>query len=207
MNLRFVLAVAWSAIPVSGDTYHFATTSLEAIKALTDNLTQAIQDWDGSDLATALSNIHEPAEGLVEYMSNATKTLLGNDKMFSLNQAFRIASPTQRLAYSANASVANLNRRLPEFKRAQVNAIVVNDLKSLLNATQDFSDSLISHVPSDLYPVAVNLRALNVNSLQQGIDCFGGTDSACSAAVVDPDRTYELAVRYDAMKEDGSPIA
>jgi hypothetical protein len=212
MNLTFLLMLAWSTFPVAlsqsaGDTYQLATLSLERIQTLTENLTEGIQNWDGSDLTTALSDIHMPAEGLVDYIKNATESMQSQDTTFSLNQAFRIASPTQRLAYAVNASIATLNRRLDNFESAQISAIVVTDLQSLLNATRDFADGLIRHVPTNLRPVAVNMKAQNIDSLQQGIDCFGGTDSACSTAIVDPNRTYELAIRYDAMKRDGSPIA
>lgn len=191
----------------SHQTYQMATNELGRIRDLTNNLTDAVAAWDGTDLQTALSNIHNPAEGTVEYITNATEKLQNHDITFGITQAFRIATPTQRLAYAVNASVATLNRRKDDFEAADIGTIVISDLQNLLNTSKTFAETLISYVPMDLRPVADNLKSQTIESLQQGIDCFNGTTSACSTVIVDPDRTYELAVRYDAMKRDGSPIA
>lgn len=191
----------------SGQTYQLATKELLRIQDLTNNLTDAVTAWDGSDLQTALSNIHGPAESTVDYITNATEKLKKHDTTFGITQAFKIASPTQRLAYAVNASVAALNRRKSDFDDAEIGTIVISDLESLLSASQSFAETLIEHVPTNLRPVANSLKVQTIDSLQQGISCFNGTSSACSTAIVDPNRTYDLAVRYDAMKKDGSPIA
>lgn len=213
MNLLFSLVFVWTAlVPLAltsphGSLYQLSTQSLEGIATLTQNLTKAILSWDGSDLATALSDVHQPAVGLVQYLTNATGAMQAYDTIFSMNQAFRVASPSQRAAYAVNASIAALNKRVNDFNNASLTSIVMSDLKSLMNATENFSGGLIAHIPSDLGPVAENLKAQYVNSLQQGLDCFGGTDSACITAVVNPNTTYELAVKYNAMQPNGAPIS
>lgn len=214
MKLSFSLKAAAIAVFVptafaqnAGQTYRQASANLKRIQDLTSNLTDAITAWDGSNLQAALSNIHVPTEGTVNYITNATKALQGHDTTFDLTQAFKIASPTQRLAYAVNASVAALNRRREDFDAAHIASVVITDLESLLSASEDFASTLVSHVPKDLRPVADNLKSQTIDSLQQGIDCFNGTTSACSTAVVDTERTFELAIRYDAMRRDGSPIA
>lgn len=190
----------------SDESYDVATQELDRIQGLTQDLADGIRGWDGSDLQTALDNIHTPAEETTNYIMNATEKLQKLATTFSITQSFKIASPTQRLAYAVNASVATLADRRDEFESTGITSIVVTDLESLLSASQGFARTLISYVPDVLQPVALNLQNQIIDSLNQGINCFNGTTSACITDTIDTTRTYDLAVRYDAMKADGSPI-
>ena len=185
---------------------HVATRELNHIQDLTNNLTDVIKAWDVTSLTFALNNIHAIANDTVTYVLHAAEVLKKHPTTFDNTQAFKIGTPTQRLAYAVNASIAALNGRKRSFDEAQINEIAISDVQNLLDASSEFSDVLISFVPNNLRPIAENVKAQIINSLQQGLGCFNNISSACSLAVVDADRTYDLAVRYNAMRKDGSPI-
>lgn len=199
--------VVSSAIAGSSKTFDVVTQELHHVRFLTNNLTDAIAAWDGHNYAAALENIHYPSQAMVDYVINATDVLKQYPTTFDLTQAFRIGSPAQRLAYAVNASIATLERRGPEIKTMLMEPVVVLDLSRLLNATRGFSAVLSSYVPKDLRPVATTIQGQFVASLQQGIDCFSGQNNVCQTAIVDPNRTYKLAIKYNAMKPNGYPIA
>lgn len=190
----------------SNEAYMLANSELKRIMELTNNLTDAINDWDGTDLQASLNNIHLPSVSMVEIIANATGSLRQQQTTLDGTQSFKIGTPAQRLAYAVNASIATLIRRKKDFDAASIGLVVIDDLKSLMAVSQNFSGALTSLVPESLRPVAVNLETQNIGSLQQGIDCFNGTTSACTETIVDPNRTFELAIRYNAMKPDGSPL-
>lgn len=195
-----------NAAAESNEAYQLADRQLKRVNELTKNLTEAISDWDGTDLQASFSNIHLPSVSLAEYITNATGLLREQQAVLDNTQSFKIGTPAQRLAYAVNASIATLIRRKDDFDAASIGVIVIDDLTSLMTASRNFSQALTSLVPQSLQPVAVNLETQNIGSLQQGIDCFNGAASACSETIVDPNRTFELAVRYNAMKRDGSPF-
>lgn len=195
-----------SAVAGSSKSFNIATQELEHIKFLTTNLTDAIKAWDGKSLVGALDNIHRPTNATTEYILNATEVLKQHPTTFDMTQAFRIGSPSQNLAYAVNASIATLERRRDDFMANAMGPIVVPDIQGLLNATQGFSEVLTSYVAKDLRPVAANIQVQFVNSLQQGIDCFSGKVETCQTAIVNPNRTRKLALKYNAMTPDGYPI-
>ncbi|RMZ80141.1 hypothetical protein DV737_g3065, partial [Chaetothyriales sp. CBS 132003] len=211
--MKFLLSVALaSACFISnasgdaGEAYKVADDALNTIMARTENMTNAIKAWDGTDLQAALYNIHVPSASTTKYVVDTAELLQQYSATFDNTQAFKIGSPSQRLAYAVNASIANLVRRKDDFDTAHVSEAVIQDLTALLSASRNFSDALSRLLPEKLQVVADNMKAQNLDSLQQGIDCFNGTSSACYTVIINPNRTYELAVRYNAMKADGAPF-
>ncbi|KAJ6786845.1 hypothetical protein PWT90_10661 [Aphanocladium album] len=205
-KLLILLTLVSTVIAGSSEAFNLADQQLTRITAMTSNLTDAISSWDGTDLQTSLSNIHLPSVSLVEFIGSSAGLLSQQQVTLDNTQAFKIGTPAQKLAYAVNASIATLIRRKDDFDAAKIGMIVIEDLRNLLTASRNFSQTLTSLVPKSLRPVAVNLAAQNIDSLQQGIDCFNGTASACIRTIVDPNRTLELAIRYNAMKPDGSPF-
>lgn len=205
-KLLILLTLISTVIAGSSDAFSLADQQLTRIASLANNLTDAINSWDGTNLQTALSNIHVPSGSLVEFIGNSSNLLGQQHATFDTTQSFKIGSPAQKLAYAVNASIATLIRRKGDFDASKLGLIVIGDLQSLLAASKDFSQTLTKLVPETLQPVAVNLAAQNIDSLQQGLDCFNGAASACIGTIVDPNRTMELAIRYNAMKPDGSPF-
>lgn len=213
MKLLFSPAALTTALFASrviadaSEAYNVAYHELEAIHDLTDNLTEAIKAWDGTSLQASLNNIHNPSVSTTTYIAEAAERLLEHRQtQFDKVQSFKIGSPSQRLAYAVNASIASLISRKGAFDDLHASPIVVQDVAGLLSASRNFSEALVYLVPDLLQPVANNLKAQTLDSLQQGVDCFNGTDFACHAGTVDTERTYDLAVRYNAMKPDGSPF-
>lgn len=196
-----------SAVAGSSKSFNIAVQELNHMRFLTNNLTDSIYAWDGKSFVGALNNIHYPSNATSEYIINATEVLKKYPTTFDLTQAFRIGSPAQNLAYAVNKSVAMLERRKHDFDENSMGPIVIPDLQALLNATMGFSTLLTSYVLEDLRPVAKNIQTQFVESLQQGIDCFNGKKDVCQTAIVDPNRAPELALKYNAMKPDGYPIA
>lgn len=205
-KLLILLTLISAATAGSSAAFQLADQRLTSIKGMTDKLTDAISSWDGTDLQASLNNIHLPSVSLVEYINNSSALLSQQQVTFDNTQSFKIGTPAQKLSYAVNASIATLIRRKGSFDASKLGLIVIDDLKSLLTASRNFSQTLTGLVPEALRPVAVNLEAQNIDSLQQGIDCFSGTASACIGAIIDPNRTLELAIRYNAMKPDGSPF-
>ncbi|RMZ89169.1 hypothetical protein DV736_g3597, partial [Chaetothyriales sp. CBS 134916] len=208
--MKFLLSMALvsacfisNASADASNTFEIANTALNTILARTNNLTNAIKAWDGTNLLAALNDIHGPSVATNEYIYNVTKQLQEHPGVFNQIQAFKIGTPAQRLAYAVNASIANLVRRKHNFDASHVTTSVVMDLTDLMIASRNFSNVLTKLVPKELQRVAGNMISQNLDSLQQGINCFNGTASACSPAIVNPNRTYDLAVRYHAMKPDG----
>lgn len=191
----------------SSKTFNLATETLVQVQNMTEHLTESIKAWDGKSLQDALTNIHNPGNATASYVVNATQVLKDYPTVFDLTQAFKIGSPTQRLAYAVNASIAALIRRKGDFDAAQITPIVAADVQTLLNATQDFADLIISYVLPNLQPVANNMNMQIVNSLQQGLDCFHNVsaETTCTTGIANSTRTYNLAVQYNAMKPDGAP--
>ena len=211
MKLTFLLLVGSvcffsSARAGSEQPLQVATRELSHIQDLTNNLTDVIKAWDGTSLTFALNNIHAIANDTVSYLVYAAETLKKHPTTFDNTQAFKIGTPTQRLAYAVNASIAALNGRKSSFDEAQINEIAITDVQNLLDASDEFSNVLIGFIPNELRPIAENVKAQIIDSLQQGVNCFNNISSACSLAVADADRTYDLAVRYNAMRKDGSPV-
>lgn len=194
------------AVAGSSESFDIAVQELEHVKFLTNNLTESVSAWDGKSVELALYNIHQPANATTVYVRNATDVLKQYPTTFDMTQAFRIGSPAQDLAYAVNASIATLQRRKDDFVAAGITPIVVPDLEDLLNATIGFGKVLVSYVEQDLQPVAQNLQVQIIESLQQGIACFEDKNMTCETAIVDPDRTRKLALKYNAMKPNGYPI-
>lgn len=194
------------AVAGSSESFDIALQELEHVKFLTNNLTDAVNAWDGKSVPLALYNIHQPANATTVYVRNATDVLKQHPATFDITQAFRIGSPAQDLAYAVNASIATLQRRKDDFVAAGITPIVVPDLENLLNATQAFGEVLTSYVDEGLRVVAQNLQQQIIDSLQQGIACFEDKNMTCETAIVDPDRTRKLALKYNAMKPNGYPI-
>lgn len=202
----------------SDETFQLLTSQLQNIQMRTENLTNAIYNWNEGnsdnplEQLSAIDNIHWPSADLVTYATNATEALLKVPTTFDLTQAFRIASPVQRFAYAANHSVAALNSRHSVFVKLGSSPVVIvnSDLQDLRSATQNFSQVLISYIPKNLQPVAYALERQVINSINMGLACYAQNDSlipACSTAAVNPNITFELAVKYGAIKPNGFPIA
>lgn len=194
------------AVAGSSESFDVALQELEHVQFLTNNLTESVNAWDGKNVDLALFNIHQPANATTIYVRNATDVLKQHPTTYDITQAFRIGSPAQDLAYAVNASIASLHRKKDAFVAAGIPSIVVLDLKDLLNATVGFGEVLTSYVDEDLRVVAQNLQQQIIKSLEQGITCFENKNMTCETAVVDPDRTRKLALKYNAMKPNGYPI-
>ena len=194
------------AVAGSGHSFNIAIEKLDHIKLLTNNVTESIKGWDGKSLEGALHQIHEPSDATTVYVNGATKDLEQNPTTFDLTQAFRIGSPAQELAYAVNASIATLHERKDDFVALGITSIVVQDIDTLLNARIAFGKILVSYVDQDLQPVAQNIQQQIIDSLQQGKACFQNDNTTCETAIVDPNRTRQLALEYNAMKPNGYPI-
>lgn len=192
-----------------------AIRQLRDIETLAYNLSKNITVWDSSNNATnypsALTTIHDPATIIAGYLYTATKELQEFKTIYGLADAFRLAGATQDLAYAVNITVAHLNRREPEMTSIGIGKIVQGDVQNITNATNIFANLLLSYVPPKLRPIALNLKAQAVDSLEMGYHCFNATGKAkeayCNTAEIDSQRTHKAALRWGAIRNNGDPIA
>lgn len=197
----------------SGTSRAYALDQLHHIEQLTYNLSYAIGNWTGTGdvLASALKEIHTPADFIAKYLVNVTRDLKSYETTYDLTDAFRLAGATQDLAYAVNISVAQLNIKEPLLTKNYVGPIVQGDVMALINSTVRFADQLIDFVPEYLRPVALNLKSQAVDSLYMGYHCSNGTgqakQEACVTISVDPQLTHKMALRWGAIKPNGFPIA
>ena len=145
--------------------------AMTKISSATADLNTTVASWSG-DILGSLPIIAKSAVLLVNIKSGAHTAAKSDD--LNATEAINVAVATQTLSTGVNQTLESIMAARPKFNKLLISPITLLNLDLQKDATQEFSDDVISKVPEELQSTAEALVKVIEDSFDQAIEYYKG---------------------------------